>query len=624
MTHLFRIGDWEVEPELNLIRSENRSIHIEPKVMDLLCFLGEHAGDVVSKERILQNIWPDSFVTDDVLFRAIGQLRRAIGDDTAKPKYLQTIPKRGYLLAVEISFPETTSDQDAPSHAGPAPASHSDAPKGPANPAANHVTSRKPLRLLRPNAIRTEEKSPYPGLAAFTEPDSAFFFGREAEIATLWERTDTRRLQAVVGPSGAGKTSFLRAGVIPARPEGWAVVYVTPRSNPALELARGLTAELAGDTAALGELLAGVSEMSSSGGSKRLVQTIVSWRKRHKTVMLVFDQFEDIFTLNPPEVQVRTAELIETLVHDADLHVVLAIRDDFLYHCLGFPSLTAVFDSITSLSMLRHASLRRAIEEPARRLGHEFESDALVEEIVKEVEGVRGSLPLLAFAVSKLWAKRDRTRKLLTRHAYLEIGGVGGALAGHAEATLARIGTEREPMVREIFRNLITSHGTRGVLEREELLSVFPDRPTAEEALRLLVNARLLTTYEVEGKLGLPHHHCVEIIHESLLTAWPRLVRWQADEQSGAVLRDQFRRAAHLWEEKGKPSNLLWTGPPYREFMLWRDRFNGNLTSVEEEFSRAMTALAGRRRRLRQAAIAASFAVLLLILGLIVVLVQQH
>ena len=103
--------------------------------------------------------------------------------------------------------------------------------------------------------------------------------------------------------------------------------------------------------------------------------------------------------------------------------------------------------------------------------------------MVESVEGARGALPLLAFAVSRLWEKRDRERKLLTRAAYEEIGGVAGALAQHAEATLDRIGAERQAMVREIFRNLVTSHGTRAVAEREELLSLFPERKAAEEVL---------------------------------------------------------------------------------------------------------------------------------------------
>ena len=230
--------------------------------------------------------------------------------------------------------------------------------------------------------------------------------------------------------------------------------------------------------------------------------------------------------------------------------------------------------------------------------------------MVESVEGARGALPLLAFAVSRLWEKRDREKKRLTRAAYEEIGGVAGALAQHAEATLDRIGSTREPIVRELFRNLVTSHGTRAVAEREELLSLFPERKAAEEVLRELVDARLLTSYEVEGKEDEPNHHRVEVVHESLLKAWPRLVRWQAQDEEGSLLRDQLKQAAHLWEEKSRSPDLLWSGTSFREYELWRERYQGRLTALEEQYAKAMVERALRRRRLRRGAVAAAFLLL--------------
>ena len=219
--------------------------------------------------------------------------------------------------------------------------------------------------------------------------------------------------------------------------------------------------------------------------------------------------------------------------------------------CHDHPALAPVFGELTPLGPLTREGLRRAVVEPALKQGYRFEDDALVEEMVDAVEGARAALPLLAFAVSRLWERRDREKKLLTREAYREIGGVEGALAQHAEATLERIGPEREGIVREIFRNLTTAQGTRAVLDREELLSALPDRAAGEQVLQQLVDARLLTSYETEGSDGEPAHHRVEIVHESLLSAWPRLVRWQTQDADGAQLRDQLRQAAHLWQERG-------------------------------------------------------------------------
>jgi WD40 repeat protein len=447
------------------------------------------------------------------------------------------------------------------------------------------------------------ERSPYPGLNAFAEEDAAVFFGREREVSELWGKLRRRRLVAVIGPSGAGKTSFLRAGVIPARPEGWGAVCATPGANPALGLARALTPELAGDAKAVGELLSGVAELTQTGETERLVSVARRWRARHAEALLVVDQIEELFTLNPPETQERFAALLGRLASEADIHVVLSLRDDFLMRCHEQEALGPVFSAIAPLGPLTKEGLRRAIVEPASRQGYRFEDEGLVDEMLGAVEGTRGALPLVAFAVSRLWERRDRERKLLTREAYDEIGGVTGALAQHAEATLEGIGPEREGVVREVFRNLVTAHGTRAVMEREELLSAFPERAAVEEVLGRLIDARLLTSYEVEGTERGKHHR-VEIVHESLLTNWPRLVRWQAQDEEGALLRDQLKQAAHLWEERGRTSDLLWTGTAYREFELWRERYPGTLTTLEGDFARSMREKARRKKRLVQAAVA--------------------
>jgi WD40 repeat protein len=267
--------------------------------------------------------------------------------------------------------------------------------------------------------------------------------------------------------------------------------------------------------------------------------------------------------------------------------------------------------------------LRRAVVEPAKKQGYRFEDEALVDELASVVEGERGALPLLAFAVARLWEKRDRERELLTYEAYEEIGGVEGALAQHAEATMDRIGSERQGLVREIFRNLVTAQGTRAVIDREELLSAFPDPGAAEEVLSQLIDARLLTSYEVEGKQDEPRHHRVEIVHESLLKAWPRLVRWQAQDEEGALLRDQLKQAAHLWEEKGRTPDLLWSGTAFQEFELWRERYPGQLTALEEDFSRSMVERTRRRRRIRRGVVAAVVVILAAVTAAIAVSRQE-
>ena len=490
-------------------------------------------------------------------------------------------------------------------------------------PDHRYSTAASLARALEEVTLRTsadEAQRPYPGLASFTEHDAEYFVGRELEIEEMWKKLRRPHLLGLIGPSGAGKSSFLRAGLAHTAPTGWRLVFATPTERPFAALAHALAPELSGDVQAVARLI----DFEQPDVALEIVQR---WRRRHQHAVLVFDQFEELFTQSPPAVQESYTQLLGRLVLDADVHVLLSMRDDFLIHCHRYASLAPLFSDLTALGPPTGAALRRALVQPALKCGYRFEDEAIVEEMLAQVEGERGALPLVAFAMAKLWDRRDRERGMLTRAAYQEIGGVGGALAQHAEAILERIGQDRIPMVRELLRNLVTAQGTRATLDRDELLSVFSEdakadpaghqaseRQRAAEVLDALVDARLLTSYEPPAidpdDTG---HRRIEIVHESLLTSWPRLVRWHTQEQDGAQLRDQLRQAARLWDERGRPEDLLWTGTSFREYELWRERYAGALSASEDTFTRAMTSRALRRRRQRRLAVAAVTAAALVV-----------
>src|SRR5262249_54076852 len=148
---------------------------------------------------------------------------------------------------------------------------------------------------------------------------------------------------------------------------------------------------------------------------------------------------------------------------------------------------------------------------------------------------------------------------------------------------------DQQAIVREIFRNLVTAQNTRAARDMEELLSVYPDRKAAEEVLCKWIDARLLTSFDAPSGDGASNKRRVEIIHESLISAWPRLARWQTQDADSAKLRDQLRQASQLWEQRGRSQDLLWTGGAFLEYQAWRERYTGRLTPLEEEFAGAMT-----------------------------------
>ena len=179
-------------------------------------------------------------------------------------------------------------------------------------------------------------------------------------------------------------------------------------------------------------------------------------------------------------------------------------------------------------------------------------------------------------------------------------------------------------MVREVFRNLVTAEGTRAARSLDDLVSVFPveGRQDATDVIRQLIDARLVTSFEDESRED-DRRHRIEVVHESLLSAWPRLVGWRTQEADSARLRDELRQAARTWDEHGRTDDVLWSGTAYREFAVWRERYPGGLSTTEEAFASAMTSLATRRRRRRRIAAAGAFAALLVVLVVVGALWQK-
>ena len=584
-------GEFAFDPERRQLLRSGEPVPLETKAYELLGLLLSRRPNALSKTQIRAVLWPDTFVSESALARLVTQLRASCGDDAQNPQFIRTVHGFGYAFC-----------GDAREARGEAPV------------------------VARAESEASVVESPYPGLASFAEADANRFFGREREVEALWEKTRRQSLLAVIGPSGVGKTSLLRAGVIPRRPSGWGAVACVPGAHPFVALGQALAQALTANSEAVAELLRGVSDAMQGQEPASLVSAASRWRRLHTEALLVLDQFEELFTLNVPEVQARFARLIGRLVEDSGLRVVLGLRDDFFMRCSEHPALAEAFRDVTPLLPPSPEGLKRALREPAAAQGVRFEDDALVDEMTAAVSAERGALPLLAFTASRLWEERDRDRRLLTREAYERVGGIGGALAQHAEATLQPLGAGREPIVRELFRNLATSQGTRASRDRAELLSIFgPDGAEPGQVLDTLVAARLLTEYdapehvqgEVTQQASHPSASMIEIAHESLLTHWPRLVRWQTQDADGAQLRDQLRQAAQLWHERGRRPDLLWTGASYVDYLAWRSRYSGQLSSLEEAFTHAQTGLANQRRRLRRIALAAVVAVMAIGLGVL-------
>jgi WD40 repeat protein len=449
-----------------------------------------------------------------------------------------------------------------------------------------------------------EGESPFAGLSAFQEADAGKFFGRDREVAELVTRIRDRPLMAVVGSSGVGKSSFVRAGVVPALKrfgEPWETLVIRPGRKPIEALASTIQPMIAGAVHLDDDLEAQrtvVETLRREPGYLGHVLRLHT-RRDHRRLLLFVDQFEELYTqvADPAERAAFTA-CLSAVGDDATspLRVVLSIRSDFFDRVAEDRRFVGeLTKGLFFLGPPSREGLRDAITNPAEMAGFTFERPAIVEDMLDHLETTPGALPLLQFAAAKLWERRDKARRLLTLQSYTAMGGVTGALAHHADDTVDAMPAPERQLVRDAFRHLVTFEGTRAVLEREELHQLLGAGADTERLIERLIEARLLISSDNDRGTGV-----IEIVHEALIREWPRLAEWRREDVEGKRLHEQLRSAARQWHDRGRPRGLLWRGDALREYQRWRRRHPESLTPLEAAFGAASAADAARSRRIRQ------------------------
>ncbi|MFF4056174.1 helix-turn-helix domain-containing protein [Streptomyces sp. NPDC001668] len=493
-----------------------------------------------------------------------------------------------------------------------------------------------------PAADPGEPACPYRGLAAFTPQEAAWFFGRERATAALVERVFQRLGSGpllLVAPSGAGKSSLLNAGLVPAlrRPGGfpmpgadrWPVVALTPTAHPLDELLERTAKALGSDLDLTGtelaerpEVLLDVvrvrSDSAPPGPGDR--------RPPPARLVLLVDQFEELFTLCSDEDERRTfVRVLQALSTGADpAVVVLGVRADFSGRCLELPGLARLFtEGLFVLLPMSVAELREAITRPAELAGVTLEA-GLVPLLLRDAglrdAGLReepagavratasdetpsGALPLISHALLATWQQREDTT--LTVAGYERTGGIQGAIARTAETVFAQLYPAEQNSIRRVLSRLVHvsddgAVATRRRTGRGALMEQLGDADAASAALDAFVRARLVTL----------DRDTVEITHEALLHAWPRLRDWIHADRAGLLIHQQLAHAAAEWEREERDPSALYRGTRLETVRSWADELDGRsrLGPREEAFLRASQAeedsrrlLARRQTRFRQA-----------------------
>ncbi|HTL36655.1 MAG TPA: protein kinase [Kofleriaceae bacterium] len=486
------------------------------------------------------------------------------------------------------------------------------------------IADLEPLLPGRSGRSLSGDESPYPGLTAFQEADANRFFGRSQDIAGMIARLRDQPLVAVVGPSGVGKSSFVRAGVVPALKssgEAWDVMIVRPGRYPLSALASTLESlrdSRDSDPFVEGEDLT-FKLRSEPGlfGAKLRARA----KKKRSSILLFVDQHEELYTL-VPDAKERAA-FTACLAGAGDdpsgpIRVVVSMRSDFLDRAAEDRRFVEELTrGLVFLQPPSRTGLEEALTQPLEMVGYSFES-GVVHAMLEALEATSGSLPLLQFTAAKLWETRDRQRRVLTRDAYLAMGGVAGALATHADEVLAGLSAPDQKLARAVFQRLVTPERTRAIVDTAELRDISHD---IDRIVTHLVSARLLVVQSRGDGAG-----AVELVHESLIKSWPTLQRWLDENQEDAAYLGQIRAASKQWDSKGRPEGLLWRAEAMEELRLWYARYTGELPDRERAYVDAVIELGTRAARRRRNLVVSAFVVLLALVGaagVAVVLVLQ-
>jgi WD40 repeat protein/class 3 adenylate cyclase/tRNA A37 threonylcarbamoyladenosine biosynthesis protein TsaE len=453
----------------------------------------------------------------------------------------------------------------------------------------------------------TAEVAPYKGLVAYGPDDGMWFYGRDELTAELIARLAVSRFVAVTGSSGSGKSSLVHAGMVAAlranavdESASWPIVSITPHAHPLQELARPLVAAGHGYSAAVLADRMRARPSTLADVAARLTED----QPDSSRLVVIVDQFEEVFTHCRREEE-RTA-FFDALVHaaripDGPTTVVVVLRGDYYGHC-------AVHQELGQLMAASHllvgpmstSEMRTAIEEPARCAGLTVEPE-LVGRAVDDAAGAAGVLPLLSTAMLETWKRRVGGH--LTLDAYVDTGGVHGAIARLAESVYEQLSDGQRDVLRSTLLRLAEFGEDGEDVRRRAPLDELVTSPTHQEVLDVVVAHRLVSVDAGRA----------EVAHEALLREWPRLRTWLEEDRSGRRLHRRLTVDAQAWDEGDRGGELLWHGARLAAAEEWSAANPDALNRVEGEFLAASEAgeqERARRRRRRVTAVVASLAAL--------------
>ena len=443
----------------------------------------------------------------------------------------------------------------------------------------------------------TQAQNPFKGLEAFQQTDAHFFFGRENMIARSLKRMQETHFIAFVGASGSGKSSLVRAGILPALRNGkipssetWRTAIFTPGAQPLESLVTRIMPYLeVDDTRTIERVIKNIQDPEIV---KQYVDDILDDAPSDSRLLIVIDQFEEVFT----RASVAEAKMfVDTLVNVVNtpnirIQFIITMRADFFGSLSNYPRLAQLFEqqNMVIVTEMTAANIRRAIEGPVEAVGLKYE-DGLVDRILDDVRSQPGSLPLLQYALRQLFDKRQGA--VLTHSAYDEVGGVRRALAQHAEEIFSTLSEAQQETTRRLLLRLVevssSGEATRRRVARTELKFEDIDESAVDEVIdiltaadsRLLITSREISTEEDSSSTPIIW---LEVSHEALIREWDRFKTWVSSRLEDLQYSTELRKLSQDWVASGRDVAYLLVGKRLTRAEVWIE--NADASDLQREY----------------------------------------
>jgi DNA-binding winged helix-turn-helix (wHTH) protein/tetratricopeptide (TPR) repeat protein len=591
----FWIDDLHVQPDRCVVMREKDEIRLELRMMEVLVMLAEHAGETITKEKLLVDVWGNEIYGDSPVNKVISRLRDLIGDDARKARYIETVSKVGFRMIAAVTLPE-------------------DYRRMPAKP--------------------WKEGSPYVGLSAYDASHTSVFCGRGRSIGDLLramriQMENNRRLVMIVGASGCGKTSLLRAGAIPLlrKPDGFEGLHALSVAGCDLAAAHAgdpmtpLVAAVATWTIddrpvfppqTTEQLRSQLIQKTDSiagliGEAFRMHSRLNIEQHPYAHLLLTIDHAETLVTYHDIDTKAQEAfeRLIIALCECPHVLVTMITRSDFYAKMTeSFPSLAErkAGDGHVDILPPRFGEIGEIIRTPAWRANLSFEMDPdsrdRLDDVLRDAAVSQpDALPLLQHTLDTLY-ERCKEKQLFTFAAYHQIGGLEGAIAHRAKEVFSSLPASAQ--------NSLDSVLTRIIVVQDDSDFVSARRPYADD---FADGAKALVEGFIAARLFVGDHRdgraTIGVAHEALLRRWPQAVEWVQENRRLLIAKERLKRAAERWVREGQQDDhLLNPGRQLEDGWEAARRFNADISERDILFLASSQRLASRKRVLKRTAIA--------------------